>query len=224
MKTALRGMVLALLALAYTSVAMGQSPSPSSDEQDLHVNIPPQTQSDDATALAEKLQNPIGDTIGGPFQNNANSNVGPYKSVQNILNIQPVIPLHINEDWNVITRTILPLVWSPSLQPAESVPFGLAPITFSAFLSPAKPVNGWVWGAGPIAQVPTITSSSLGSNVWGAGPAVVAVRVYTPWVYGVLVNNVFSFGGTTSPDGTKYSRALKSPTGSPQAPLCWEEA
>ena len=129
---------------------------------------------DDATALAKKLQNPIGDLYSVPFQNNTNFNTGPNKGTQDILNVQPVIPIHINDDWNVITRTILPLVWNPSLQPAQSVPFGLAPTSFSAFLSPNNPVDGWVWGVGPIAELPTITNKTLGSNVWGLGPAAVS--------------------------------------------------
>lgn len=166
---------------------------------------PPAAPKDDASALAEKLQNPIGDLISVPFQNNINFNVGPHAGTQDILNIQPVIPIHLNEDWNLITRTILPLVWNPSFQPAQSVPFGLAPTAFSAFLSPSKAVNGWIWGAGTIVQWPTITSSTLGSNVWGAGPAAIVVRMKSPWVYGVLVNNVFSSGGTTGPGGTRYS-------------------
>jgi hypothetical protein len=160
---------------------------------------------DDTTELAKKLQNPIGDLYSIPFQNNTNFNAGPNKGTQDILNIQPVIPIHINEDWNVITRTILPLVWSPSLQPAQSVPFGLAPTTFSAFLSPKNPVDGWVWGVGPIAELPTITSKTLGSNVWGLGPAAVVVKLAGPIVAGVLVNNVFSLGGTPAPGGTRYS-------------------
>jgi hypothetical protein len=169
-------------------------------------SVPPSAAaSDDASALAEKLQNPVGDLISVPFQNNTNFNVGPHAGTQDILNIQPVIPIHLNEDWNLITRTILPLVWSPSLQPAQSVPFGLAPTQFSAFFSPRNPVNGWIWGLGPIVQLPTITSKTLGSNVWGAGPAAVVVRMDSPWVYGVLVNNVFSFGGTTVRGGTSYS-------------------
>ncbi len=160
---------------------------------------------DEATALAEKLQNPIGDLISVPFQNNANFNVGPHSGTQDILNIQPVIPIHLNQDWNLITRTILPLVWSPSFSPAPSVPFGTAPTTFSAFLSPSNPINGWVWGVGPISQLPTMSSKTLGSNVWGLGPSVVLVRMASPWVYGALVNNVFSLGGTSGPFGTRYS-------------------
>jgi hypothetical protein len=172
---------------------------------------PDTANAEDATALAKKLQNPIGDLYSIPFQNNTNFNTGPNKGTQDILNIQPVIPIHITEDWNVITRTILPLVWSPSLQPAQSVPFGLAPTSFSAFLSPKNPENGWVWGVGPIAELPTITSKTLGSNVWGLGPAVVVVKLAGPIVAGVLVNNVFSLGGTPAPGGTRYSLLTVNP-------------
>ena len=75
-----------------------------------------------ATDLAKKLQNPVGDLISIPFQNNTNFNVGPNKGTQDILNIQPVIPIHLNENWNLITRTILPLVWSPSLPAGTECP------------------------------------------------------------------------------------------------------
>jgi hypothetical protein len=167
---------------------------------------PPSSSSNDEAALAEKLQNPIADLISVPFQNNTNFNVGPRKGAQDILNIQPVIPLHVTADWNVITRTIVPLTWSPSFQPAASVPpFGVSASSFSAFLSPTATIDGWTWGAGPIVGMPTITNENLGSNVLGAGPAVVAVRTAHPWVHGLLVNNVFSFGGTTGRGGTAYS-------------------
>ena len=118
-------------------------PAPPAAETQIH--LPPASFDGDdspavsATDLAKKLQNPVGDLISVPFQNNTNFNVGPHKGTQDILNIQPVIPIHLNQDWNLITRTILPLVWSPSFQPAASVPpFGLSAATFSAFLSPTK--------------------------------------------------------------------------------------
>jgi len=122
-----------------------------------------------------------------------------------------VVPFHLNEDWNVITRTIVPFIWQPSLQPAQTVPFGVGPIQFSAFLSPKATYDGWTLGAGPIVQLPTITSATLGSNVWGAGPTAVAVRMAGPWVTGVLVNNVFSFGGTPGRGGTRYSNFVTQP-------------
>ena len=175
---------------------------------------PPDTggaEAEDATALAKKLQNPIGDLYSFPFQNNTNFNYGPHKGTQDILNVQPVIPIHINDDWNVITRTILPLVWQPSLLPAQTVPFGIGPITFSAFVSPSKPVNGWLWAIGPVMQIPTISDKSLGSNVWGGGPTAALVYLKGPWVAGVLANNVWSFGGTSGLGGTRYNMFLTQP-------------
>jgi hypothetical protein len=191
--------------------ALAQSASPSTPPG-VQVNVaPPPAPEDDATALAEKLQNPIGELNSVPFQNNTNFNVGPNKGTQDILNIQPVIPVHLNEDWNLITRTILPVVWNPSLLPASSVPVGLGPTLFSGFFSPRKPVDGWVWGVGPAVQLPTITSKTLGSNVWGAGPTAIVVRVANPWVYGVLANNVFSLGGTSGRNGTSYNTFTLNP-------------
>jgi len=165
--------------------------------------------SEDATALAKKLQNPIADLISVPFQSNTNFNYGPRRGTQEILNIQPVVPFHLNESWNVITRTILPLIWQPSIQPARTVPFGTGPVVFSAFFSPAVPVDGWVWGVGPVVQVPTVSSVTLGSTVWGGGPTAVAVRTAGPWVYGALVNNIWSFGGTPKVD--KYNNFTTQP-------------
>ena len=124
----LGAILLALSAPSFGAAAQSATPPPPSAA----------SSADDATELAKKLQNPIGDLYSIPFQNNTNFNTGPNKGTQDILNIQPVIPIHINDDWNVITRTILPLVWSPSFQPAQSVPFGLAATSFSAFLSPTN--------------------------------------------------------------------------------------
>ncbi len=191
----------ALLSLGTAAWAQSATPSPPSDTEAAGSD----------TELAKKLQNPIGDLISFPFQNNTNFNAGPHKGTQDILNIQPVIPFHVSDDWNVITRTILPLIWQPSFQPVRTVPFGTGPITFSAFLSPSRPVNGWLWGIGPVVQVPTISDSSLGSNVWGGGPTAVLVYMNGPWVAGALVNNVWSLGGTTVPGGTKYNNFLMQP-------------
>jgi len=112
-----RTVLAALFCAATAPSALAQSAATSAPPQ---VHVDPARQPDDASALAEKLQNPIGDLISFPLQNNTNFNVGPNKATQDILDIQPVIPIHINQDWNVITRTILPLVWSPSFQPAAT--------------------------------------------------------------------------------------------------------
>lgn len=206
---------VALSLLTGTAVAQDQPtvrlppPTPERASQSAPDAAPDAAQS--TSDLAKKLQNPIGDLYSFPFQSNTNLNYGPNRGTQEILNVQPVIPIHLNDQWNVITRTILPLIWQPSLQPAKSVPFGTGPTTLSAFLSPANPVNGWLWGAGPVVQAPTISDKSLGSNVWGAGPTGVLVYMKGPWVAGVLANNIWSFGGTTGRGGTRYNNFLTQP-------------
>ena len=200
---------LAVLSVLSTG-AFAQSSAPTTPP-DIRVQLPDPGSDEDASALAKKLQNPIGDLYSFPFQNNTNFNAGPTKGIQDILNIQPVIPIHVNEDWNVITRTILPLLWQPSLEPAHTVPFGTGPTTFSAFLSPSKPVNGWLWAVGPVFEIPTISDKSLGSNIWGAGPTAALVYMKGPWVTGVLVNNVWSLGGTSGRGGTSYNTFLTQP-------------
>ena len=116
---------IACIVLAFGArhpVIAQSAPAPSSGEPGANQSPPPVVDvaipNDSATELAKKLKNPIGDLISVTFQNNLNFNVGPHQGTQDILNIQPVIPFHLNEDWNVITRTILPLVWNPSFSPA----------------------------------------------------------------------------------------------------------
>ena len=163
-----------------------------------------------ATELAKLAQNPVGNLISVPFQNNTNLNFGPEKGTQNILNIQPVIPISVNDDWNVITRTILPVIWNPSLGPGDGATTGIGDTTFTAFLSPAKP-GSWIWGAGPVLQLPTNSNAELGNKNWGLGPSVVVLHLDKgdPWVYGVLMNNVWSL--TSNEQGGSYSTGLIQP-------------
>ena len=97
--------------------------------------------------LAKIAQNPVGNLISVPFQENLNLNTGPYSKNQNVLNIQPVVPIDINEDWNIITRTILPVLSLPPLSPYQGRVNGIGDVQFTAFLSPAKP-GSVIWGVG----------------------------------------------------------------------------
>ena len=91
-----------------------------------------------AEELAKLAQNPVGNLISVPFQNNTNYNYGPLSGTQNVLNVQPVIPLSINEEWNIITRTILPIISQPALSPTGERKNGIGDTVFTAFLSPAN--------------------------------------------------------------------------------------
>ncbi len=163
-----------------------------------------------AEELAKLAQNPVGNLVSVPFQNNTNLNFGPEKKTQNILNIQPVIPVSVNDEWNVITRTIVPVVSQPALYPGDDRTNGLGDTVFTAFLSPAKP-GSMIWGAGPVVQLPTNTDSQLGNRNWGMGLSGVVLHLEhgSPWVYGVLVNNIWSL--SDSGTGGSYNNATIQP-------------
>jgi hypothetical protein len=163
-----------------------------------------------AEELAKLAQNPVGNLISVPFQNNTNLNFGPEKGTQNILNIEPVIPIEVTPDWNVITRTILPVIWNPSLAPGDPSTDGIGDTVFTAFLSPAKP-GKWIWGAGPVVQLPTNSNAELGNKNWGLGPSAVVLHLDKgdPWVYGVLVNNIWSL--SSDKRGGSYNNGLIQP-------------
>ena len=104
--------------------------------------------------IAKELDNLIGNLTILPFENYTNFQVGSNKGTQNILEFEPVVPIHLNADWNLINRAIIPVVWNPDLSPFPSVPQAFAPIDYSAFFSPRNPVNGWTVGAGPDRPAP----------------------------------------------------------------------
>ena len=162
--------------------------------------------------IAKESENPIGNLTVLPFENFTNFDVGPHNGTQNILEFEPVVPIHLNQDWNLINRAVIPVVWNPDLSPFPSVPQAFAPTDYSAFLSPRNPVNGWTVGAGPIVQIPTATSPTVGSSVWGLGPTAVVVHTSEHIVAGVLANQVWSLGGVNSgPGGRRYSTFLLEP-------------
>jgi hypothetical protein len=154
---------------------------------------------DDAKAkeaeLAKELQNPIANLISVPIQNNWDFGIGPANAMRYTANIQPVIPFSISQDWNLITRTILPVIYAEEPAKGFGDKSGLGDITQSFFLSPKEPVGGWILGAGPVALWPTETDSALGSGKWGAGPTIVALQQTHGFTYGVLANHIWSYAG-----------------------------
>jgi hypothetical protein len=148
----------------------------------------------DQAELAKAAQNPIANMISLPLQNNTNFGVGPGDDVQNILNIQPVVPFNLSANWNLITRTIAPVIYQPELVPGTDSEFGLGDINTTLFFSPAKP-SKLIWGLGPVLSFPTATDKVLGTDKWSAGPSAVALTIQGPWVVGALANNIWSYAG-----------------------------
>jgi hypothetical protein len=157
--------------------------------------------------LAKQTQNPLAKLISLPFQYNATFDVGPDKGTLSVLNIQPVIPFSLNSDWNVITRTIVPIINQPPLTSGSVGANGIGDTQFTAFLSPANS-GKTIWGVGGVVQIPTNTNSLLGSNEWGLGASAVALRMDGPWVYGALINNIWSLGASGS---QSYNQMLLQP-------------
>ena len=149
--------------------------------------------SQSAEELAKAAQNPVASMISLPFQNNTNFDFGPNEDTQNVLNIQPVIPVSLNEDWNLITRTIIPVISQPGFTAAQGRKNGLGDIQVTGFISPKEVgPSGWIWGAGMVAQLDTASNDRLGAGAWGLGPSAVMLKSFGPWLIGGLINNVWS--------------------------------
>jgi len=147
-----------------------------------------------AEELRKASQNPMADLMSFPIQNNTNFDYGPLEKTQNITNIQPVIPISLSDDWNLITRTIVPLINQPEFVPGQGSKFGLGDVNLSLFVGPKDP-GDVIWGAGPIFLLPTASDDRLGADKWGAGPAAVVLKMKDPWVFGILGQNIWSFAG-----------------------------
>jgi hypothetical protein len=157
---------------------------------------------DEQAELAKKLNNPVADLISVPIENNWDFGIGPADAMKYTAKIQPVIPVHITENWNLILRTILPVIYQEALDNNPLAPAsvreshsGLGDTEQSFFFSPKNPVGGWILGAGPVGYYPTATENALGAGKWGAGPTVLALRQEHGWTYGILANQIWSFAG-----------------------------
>ena len=148
----------------------------------------------EADELRRAAQNPMAELISVPIQNNTNFNFGPLEKTQNVTNIQPVIPFKLNDDWLLISRTIVPLINQPEFFKGQDSKFGLGDINQSLFLGPSRP-DKFIWGVGPIFLFPTASDERLGTEKWGAGPAAVVLTMRAPWVFGILGQNIWSFAG-----------------------------
>ena len=153
-----------------------------------------ESDSEENAALAKASQNPLAAMYSLPFQNNTTFGNGPDKKAQNVLNIQPVIPISLGSKVNLINRIIFPLLTQPYGNDGVNATTGLADISYTAWLSPTK-ASKILWGVGPAIQIPTGSEpDEFGSHEFGAGPSIVALTMIEKWVAGVVLNNVWTFG------------------------------
>jgi len=160
-------------------------------------------QAEDSAELAKAALNPVAAMYSLPIQYNWDQKIGSTgDGMHSVTNIQPVLPFTLNEDWNLISRTILPVIDQHGLAPNGAADkSGAGDVTQSFFFSPSKPTErGWILGAGPALLIPTASDELLGNEQWGLGPTAVALKQSNGWTRGVLANHIWGLDGSP-PDG-----------------------
>jgi hypothetical protein len=171
--------------------------------------------------LAKQLSNPVAALISVPLQFNYDKHYGAdEQGHKSYINVQPVIPITLNAQWNVISRTILPIV----LDQKDVIPgtrqSGIGDIVQSFFLSPKEPTaSGLIWGAGPVLLLPTGSSDKLSGRKWGLGPTGVVLQQAGPWTYGALANHIWSVAGESG--RSNISSTFLQPFVSYTTPTAW---
>ena len=171
--------------------------------------------------LAQQLANPVAALISVPFQFNYDEGIGPAGDGSRLLlNVQPVIPFSVGEEWNIISRTIVPIVDQSDIFPWAGSQTGLGDTVQSLFLSPKAPTSGGIiWGVGPVFLLPTATDDRLGTGKWGIGPSGVVLRQQGPWTVGGLANHIWSVAGDK--DRADINQTFLQPFASFTTPDAW---
>jgi len=150
-----------------------------------------------AEDLAKAVANPVAALISLPLQFNYDRKVGPANDGErSTLNVQPVVPFDLSSDWNLISRTILPIISQDDIYPGAGSQSGTGDVVQSLFFSPKAPTDsGWIWGVGPVLLLPTGSDDLLTADKWGAGPTGVALKQDGAFTYGALANHIWSLAG-----------------------------
>jgi hypothetical protein len=183
-------LILLTMILAMTHTVYGQSSAPAAPDAPQLSSTQQGLQED----LQKATQNPVASLISVPFQNNTDLNIGPFDRERNTLNIQPVVPLSLSENVNLIVRWITPVSFQPDITQAKLGTVGLGDMSPSFFFAPAKP-GALIWAIGPAFLLPTATDDTLGTGKFAIGPTAVALAQPGHWTIGALASNVWSVAG-----------------------------
>lgn len=171
--------------------------------------------------LAKQLANPIAALISVPLQYNYDQHFGAdEQGHKSFVNVQPVVPITLNADWNVISRTIVPLVFDQNDVVPRTSQSGIGDILQSLFFSPKQPTaGGLIWGVGPVFLLPTGSESALSARKWGLGPTGVVLKQQGPWTAGALANHIWSVAGDD--DRADISSTFLQPFVAYTTPTAW---
>lgn len=188
--------VASLLATAPGALAEEVSPvSPPAAAAEAQDEGPPKLQSETTRELAKAAQNPIADLVSLPIRNTINFNASPeHNKIQDVTTLIPTIPMRVTENWNIIFRTTIPILYQPALTPGASSEFGVSDINLTAYVARSES-RTLIWGLGPTLLLPTAMERTLGTGKWSAGPSVALVAQPGSWVLGFLMYNLWSFAG-----------------------------
>lgn len=167
---------------------------------------------EDSAELAKKALNPVAAMYSLPVQYNWDQKMGATgQGKRSVTNIQPVLPFALNDDWNLISRTILPVIDQHGLG-ARTDRSGVGDITQSFFFSPKQATpSGWILGAGPALLIPTGSDDLLSSEQWGVGPTIVALKQSNGWTHGILANHIWGLDGSPADDKDKVNQTFLQP-------------
>lgn len=146
---------------------------------------------------AKEAVNPLTSLTYVPLQLDHERNIGPDDDGERLtLNVQPLTSFELSNDWNLISRTIVPIVYQEDIYPDAGDQFGLGDSLQSFFFSPKEDIgDGWIWGVGPALLAPTATDDDLAGDKWAVGPTAVIAKSEGPWTLGLLANHLASFAG-----------------------------
>jgi len=190
-----RAVIVIVLMMAVTLIH-GSALAQNTSNTPAHAADPPEDHSAEASDVAKQLANPIANLVSIPFQFNWQVHIAPFDSTRFLLNFQPVVPMTLNDNWNLIMRFILPFLGQPALGVRDFPESGTSDITLSLFVSPSK--GKLIWGVGPAFGIPTSTDPQLTSGKFSIGPTAVVLRQEGPWTVGVLVNQLWSYGSVAN--------------------------